>query len=266
MTYYDQVISYIKSVFSSTDLNPSKVAIFEKIANSISPVFDNTNAEIINTENIITNIIALKQPGKSSWYTQQALLFEYDLVNSIGVDLSIDPISNQNIYSNPDTTKQIIKVAVFSEVDMTLKVAFEDTDGKLKALPTSAPDLKTLFDNYFVAVAEWAGLPIIKVSNNPNLLVFVATIVYYPSYDLISLKAGVLAALTSFQLNNQSNDGKFYVNDLSDFIKATVSGIRNMAISDTTLDSVSFDGEVTLLNGYFDYDGDVSTFLTYVSI
>jgi|GEM_PF-2645486 len=265
MSYYDQVISYIKSVFSSTDLNTSKVALFEKIANSISPVFDNTNAEIINTQNIITDLVTQKSPGKNGYYIKKALEFEYDLVNNVGVELSINPTNVLEwIYLTPDLSKQIIKVAIFDESTMTLKVAFLDTDNKLKALRTSgSPSLKTLFDTYYLSVAEWAGLPINKVSNSPNLLTFVGTISILQGYDLIALKNNVIAALIDFQINYQSNDGIFYSNDLSDFIKNTVPGIRNFAISGSLIDLVPFNGEANLLNGYFDYNGDVSTFLVW---
>ena len=259
MTTYDTLLSNLQALVPEID-STSGAGILEKIASTISPIIDNTNSEITNTEDIITNIIAQKQPGKALYYTSQALLFEYDLVNNVGVDLVIDPVSLQNVYANPDPTKQIIKVAVFDENTMTLKVAFQDTDGKLKALPDN---IKTLFDNYFYSTSEWANLPVNKVSNNPNLLLFGSTIYYYPNYDLSQLKASVINFLLEYQLNNQSSDGKFFTNDISDYIKLNVPGIRNMVISGTTIDGVSFNGETILLKGYFDYSADPTNWITY---
>ena len=266
MASYDQIISNIKAVFSSSDLNTSKVAMFEKIANSIAPVLDNTISEITNTQTIVTDIIGQKQPGKAHYYVQKALEFEYDLVNNIGINLSIDPITKNNVYLIPDATKQIIKIAIFDESKMTLKVAYLNPDtNTLDSLPTAPTNLKQLFDNYFISVAEYAGLPIIKVSDPPNIFTFIAFVTYFSTYDLIALKNNVITAIFAFRDSNPASNGILYSNDLEDYVKNNVPGVRNMALSSTIIDSATFQGSVVLSSGYFNYIMGIENNLIYVA-
>ena len=267
MSVYSQIISNIKAVFSSTDLNTSKVALFEKIANSISPVIDNTLSELANTQSNIENIIGQKQIGRSGYYTSLAILFEYDLTNNQGVDLIIDPVTKQNVYENPDISKQIIKIAIFDENSLVLKVAYLNPNtGLLDALPTTPYNIKQLFDNYFQSVAEIPGINIVKVSDPPNKFSFVGNVTYFSTYDLISLQTNVINAVLAFRDSNPAINGIFYINDLADYVKANVPGIRNFAISDTQLDGIPFStGSIVLLSGYFNYISNIQNNLNYAT-
>lgn len=274
MTTFDQIISYIKSVFSSSDLNPSNVSLYGKIANSIAPIIDNTIAEQVNTQNNIQEIISLKQIGKAGYYVQQALNFQYDLVNNVGTPLVVNSLTQNNEYSVIDTTLQIIKVAIFDEPTMTLKVAYLDpTSNTLQALPVSytangrTVNLLQIFQNYIISVAEFAGLPTTKISLPPNIFAFQGIITYYSSFDLATLQTNVLNAIFAFRDSNPASNGILYLNDLSDYIKNNVQGIRNLAIVFPTLDGVPIVGETLLNAGYFNYPDsyDWSTNLNYVA-
>ena len=274
MTTFDQIISNIKSVFSSSNLNPSNVSLYGKIANSIAPIIDNTLAEQVNTQNNIEDIVSSKQIGKAGYYVEQALLFQYDLVNNIGTSLVIDPITKNNVYSTIDTTLQIIKVAIFDENTMTLKVAYLDPiTNSLQALPVNytangrTVNLLQIFQNYFILVAEFAGLPINKISLSPNIFTFESIVTYYSSYDLPTLQANVVNAILAFRDSNPASNGILYLNDLSDYVKNNVQGIRNFAVVNPLIDGNPIIGETLIKAGYFNYpiNYDWSTNISYVA-
>jgi hypothetical protein len=241
-------------------INNSVAAIFNKIAEALSITIDNTIKELANTETIINANIAANNYGKSGYYINAALQYED------GIDMVIDPITLNWIYDPVDVSKQTISQAAFDEANLILKVAYIDPDTNLLAkLPT---DILNRFRDYFNTSGLGGfgipGIPIQIISSDPNIFncsSFVVT--FYGSYSLVNIQADVEAALIAFRDGFQYN-GIFYLNDLTDYLKANVSGIRDVSITGPEIDGTGFSGSTILSSGYFNFDGALS--ITYNAI
>jgi len=241
-------------------LNSSSVAsLVSKMAEANGQAIDNTLLELTNTETIITGIITDKNFGHSGYYTEKALAYQE------GVNLSIDPITLAPYYATVDTTLQIIKQAAFEEVvsgstvTLILKVAYLDpSTGLLAKLPTAK---KTAFDSYFNNF-EIPGLPVTKVSNDPNILVFNGAITYDPTYDLTTLQTNLAAALITFR-DTFTFNGIFRNYYLENYLVSNVPGVNAVYLSGTTIDAVPFSGTTALSAGDFNYG---TCPLTYTSL
>ena len=53
-------------------------------------------------------------------------------------------------------------------------------------------------------------------------------------------------------------NGVLYLNDLSDYLKANVAGIRDVTILLPTIDGIVFSGHTRLMAGYFNYSDSLS--------
>jgi hypothetical protein len=258
MGAFATIIGFIQA--SMPELNSGSVAaIVSKEAEAVGQAIDNTIAELTNTQDIITGIINDKNFGHSEYYTDAALAYQD------GVDLSVDPITKKFYYATIDTTKQIISQAAFeavtsgSSVSLTLKVATLDTGTGL--LIKLTPTQKAAFDSYF-GNFEIPGLPMTKISNDPNIIDFDAAISYDKTYDLTTIQSNVLAALDQFR-NTFTFNGKFYNYYLESYLVANVPGVKAVYLSNTAIDAVAFSGSTSLSAGYFNYG---TTSLNYASI
>jgi hypothetical protein len=240
--------------------NNSAAAIFRKIAEALSITVDTTISELDNTKAIIDANIANKNYGKAGYYTAAALAYED------GVDMVQDPVTLEWVYSPIDTSKQTISQAAFDVDTMTLKVAYSDpVTGLLAKLPTA---VLNRFTDYFntSGLGGFAipGITINIVSLDPNIFNASSFIItYFGSYNLVNVQADVQAALNAFRDSFQYN-GVLFLNDLIEYIKANVPGIRDVNILNAEIDSVVFAGNTKLAAGYFDYDNSLS--VTYVAI
>lgn len=251
--------------------NTSALAIYNKIAQSVGQVVDNTISEISNSETIITNLLISQYGyGKPLYYTSAALAFQYG--DNLIVNLTINPVTGapylNYIYAQVDTTKQIITQAAFEAINsggtvqMFLKVATTDTvTGLLVQL--SGPQF-TAFSNYFLNF-QVAGLPISIINAAANILNFNAECTYFATYDLPTLQSNIATALNNFQKQFQFN-GEFYSGDLQDYIKQNVPGIRDFFVFNTTLDGVPFSGSQSLISGYFNYQAGITGNINYQPI
>ena len=237
--------------------NTSALALYNKIAQSIGIVIDNTITEMANSEANILADITSKNYGKAGYYTAAALAFQ------LGYNLSQDAYGNP-VYTVIDTTAQIISQAAFENLNgnLFLKVATLNAGtGLLQAL-TNAELIA--FQNYFVSF-EIPGLPVTIISLPPNILNFTAAATVYATYDFTLLQANLLAALTAFQ-NSFAFDGIFYTDDLSSYLKTNVPGIRDFYISNTTIDGASFSGSIGLQAGYFDFMTNIIANINFTTI
>jgi hypothetical protein len=235
--------------------NPSQTGIFAKTSEALGNVIDTTLTEFTNTQNTITATITAKNYGKAGYYEAYALAFQY------GDSLSIDANGNY-YYATIDTTKQIIKQAAFYATDngdLFLKVASADITGVTIPLTLSQYNA---FVSY-MKIFEIAGLPVNYISTIPNILFFVANCTYYTSFDYTTLTANIQTYLTLF-MNSFAFNGIFYIDDLSNYIKTNVAGVRDFFISQTLLDNDPFSGSVNLSSGYFNYSSSNS--ITYNGI
>jgi hypothetical protein len=257
MSTFSTIISFIKA--SQPELNSESIAgIINKEAEDIGQIIDNTLSEFTNTKTIITETITSKNDGHAGSYIANALAYQE------GDNLLVD--SNGNYYyAIIDTTKQIIKQAAFKEIisgsnaTLVLKVAYLDPDtGLLAKLPT---DKKAAFDSYF-RLFEKPGLPVTKISNDPNILAFNALITYNPTYDFTVLQTNITAALLTFR-DNFTFNGIFRDYYLENYLVTNVPGVNAVYLSGTTIDAVSFAGDTVLNSGYFNY-GTIN--LSYESI
>jgi len=242
--------------------NPSQLGIYNKIAQGVGIVIDNTITEMQNSENNILNIITTQRYGKSGYYTSVALAFQF------GYNLSINPTTLDPYYAVIDPTAQIISQAAFEEIisgqssQLYLKIATLNTiTNSLQAL---TPLQLSAFENYFVNF-EIPGVPVTIISANPNILDFKATATYYATYDFSLLQTNLQAALIAFR-NSFAFNGTFYVGDLQDYIKQNVPGMRDFSLSNTTIDGVFFTGSSALTSGYFNYAADYLLNITYSPI
>lgn len=251
--------------------NTSAMAIYNKIAQAVGQVVDNTITEIGNSETIITNLLISQYGyGKPLYYTSAALGFQYG--DNLIVNMAINPVTGapflNYIYAVPDTTKQIITQAAFEAVNsgatvqLFLKVATKDAVSGL-LVPLSIPQF-TAFSNYFLNF-QIPGLPISVISAAGNILDFNSVCTYFATYDLPTLQTNIAAALISFQTSFEFN-GEFYDGDLEDYIKQNVPGVRDFYISSTTLDGVPFSGSQSLVSGYFNYATTVIAGITYNAV
>ena len=121
MTTYETIISNIQTGLPQLN-SKSVAALFTKLVEAISQVFDTILAEMANTQTIITDIVSQQSYGHSKYYTDAALAYQD------GDNLSVDEFGNF-YYVKIDATKQIITQAAFVEsisgltVNLVLKVA-----------------------------------------------------------------------------------------------------------------------------------------------
>jgi hypothetical protein len=244
--------------------NPSQTALYNKIAQAVGILIDNTIQEFANSENNILNTITTQRYGKSGYYTAAALAFQY------GDDLTVDPTTGNPVYATINPLNQIISQAAFEELisgnssQLFIKVATTDpVSGNLEAL--SAPQLAAFID-YFVNF-EIPGIPISIISLAPNVLNFLGIVTYYATYDQSELETNITAALTAFRQTFAFN-GEFFAGDINDYMKQNVPGIRDFYSYDFTIDGTPFAGSQTLSAGYFNYLFDVTALpnLTYTAI
>jgi hypothetical protein len=254
MATQDIIISNINSVLPELN-NNSQVSIWRKIAQAIGYVIDLTIIEFQNTINIINTNIQNYKLGKPQYYIDNALSFQY------GDNLEINPDTYEYYYSVIDTTKQIVKKAAFElgvGNQLLLKYAGVDSNGKPVAITDPQ---KSSFEAYFLNF-EIAGLPVTKTTNNPNSFEFTANITYYPNYNLTTLQTEVKAAFENFR-DSFGFNGILYIDQLQDYIKSTVVGVKSCYIENTLMDSNSFSWKTSLTSGYFDYVANFESNITY---
>ena len=246
--------------------DPATLALFDVVGRGIGIPIDNTLTEFSNNQAAILSTITQKNYGKAGYYEAAAKAFQ------LGDDLIVDPATGDNVYAVIDASKQIITQAAFEElaqgqnVQLFLKIA--KTDSVSGLLVPLAGDELAEFTPYFTTF-QLPGLRVTIINNTANILGFNGNLTYYKTYNLNTLQANLLAALTGFQ-QNFAFDGEFFNGDLSDYVKQTVPGVRDFFLSGTTLDGVAFSGATILGSGYFNYLpailANIATYFTYTPI
>jgi hypothetical protein len=223
--------------------NPSIGGIYKVMAEAIQIPVDTISQELSNASQGLVDLFLAQNYGKSGYYITVAKAFQY------GDSLSID--SNGNFYYPViDTTKQIIKQAAMqwdrTTNFLSLKVATKDPTGAVIALSSAQlAAFVSYMQNFLIE-----GIPVNIVSLSPNVITFNASLTYYSTYDLPTLKAAYSAALLNFQ-NNFTYNGTFYQNDFSDYIKANVAGVRDFFLNSLQMDGAAFSGSINLPSGTF---------------
>lgn len=253
----------IKSNLVALDFdNDSAEALYNKIAQGLGIVVDNTIQEFTNSENRILATITNKNYGKSGYYTDTARAFQ------IGDNLAINPVTKDFYYPVINVQNKIISQAAFEEIingnnaQLFLKVAtINALSGDLQALTTPQYDAFSAYYSNF----EILGLPVNIISLPPNILGWTAVCNFFKTYDLAKLKTNIATALTTFRQSFEF-DGEFYTGDLQDYIKLNVPGVRDFFVSNTALDGIAFAGSSTLLAGYFNYIANISNQIAYNAV
>jgi hypothetical protein len=242
--------------------NPSAEALYNKIAQALGIVVDNTVQEFTNSENRILATITNKNYGKSGYYTDKAKAFQF------GDNLAIDPVTKDFYYPVINVQNQIISQAALEEIvtgsnaQLFLKVAtLNNVTGDLQQLTN--PQLAA-FSSYY-SNFEILDIPVAIISLPPNILNFSAACNFFKTYDLSKLQTNLAAALTTFRQTFPFN-GEFYTGDLQDYVKQNVPGVRDFFASNTILDATTFAGSSTLLAGYFNYNANILTGITYTAV
>lgn len=239
-------------------LNTSTSALYNKIAQGVSIPIDNTLQEINNGLNVINAAITNKNYGKAGYYIEKALAFQY------GDSLSIDPVTQQYYYATINAANQIIAQAAFESTGsgLFLKVAKLNTITNLLE-KLSDPELAA-FSSYFL-LFELPGLPVSIITADANILNFNTIATYYAAYDLPTLQTNISNALNAFRDSFLFN-GVFYTTDLQAYMQANVPGLKSFFMEATQIDSAPFTGNIALTSGYFNYDTNVLTNITYNAI
>ena len=236
--------------------NTSGTAIYNKIAQAIGIPIDNTIQEMTNSENNILNTINTQRYGKAGYYVKYALAFQY------GDDLVIDPTTLEYYYAIIDPAKQIVSQAAFEEFSSVLFLKIATTNaitGDLEALTS----LELAAFNDYILNFEIPGLPLSVISADPNILDLLGNITYYKTYNLTTLQANVIAALSAFRRTFQFN-GEFFTGDLESYLKTNVPGIRDVYLYNTSIDGLPFGGAQPLSAGYFNYVTAIASRLSYL--
>lgn len=253
MSAIDQIFANLSALGFT---NTSGTAIYNKIAQAVGIPIDNTIQEMTNSENNILNTINTQRYGKSGYYTKYALAFQYR------DNLVIDPTTLEYIYEVIDPAKQIVSQAAFEELASILFLKIAKTNGISGDLEPLAPLELSSFNDYILNF-QIPGLPLSVISANANIINFVANITYYKTYNLSTLQANVVLALSAFRRSFQFN-GEFYTGDLEAYLRANVPGIRDVYIYNTTADGSPFGGSQSLSAGYFNYQSGIEAGLTYL--
>lgn len=259
MGSFTNILANIQAAIPSLT-NNSVASIFRKMAEALSLTIDSTTDELNNTVAIIDANIANKNYGKAGYYVNAALAYED------GVDMVQDPLTLEWIYSPVDISKQTITQAAFDVDTMTLKVAYTDSATKLLAkLPVAVLNrFKDYFNTSGLGGFCIPGIPINIVSLDPNIFNASSFIItYFGSYNLVNVQTDVQAALNAFR-DSFAYNGSLFLNDLIEYIKTNVPGVRDVNILGAEIDSVIFAGNTKLAAGYFDYDN--SLLISYVAI
>jgi hypothetical protein len=129
-------------------------------------------------------------PHTAYWYSQKAKEFQ------LGDNL--DATNGSVVYPVIDEAKQIVTASAVKELggSLILKVA---KDGSGGLVPLSTTELSS-FQGY-VRNFKDAGVPIVVVSQNPDLLKVGINIFYDPIIPLTTIKTNVEAAIDSY-INN----------------------------------------------------------------
>lgn len=249
--------------------NTSVTSIVEEIAIACGQVLDNVLAEITNSESIIQNLLISQQGyGKALYYTGIALAFQYG--DNLEINQAINPVTGAPFlnlfYPVIDETKQIIAQAAFQAGSggggAFLKVATAAISGGGLG-PLSGAQL-TAFESYMLNF-EIVDIPLSIISLAGNILGFTSVATYLSSFDLPTLQANLVTALTTFQ-NTFALNGTFYVTDLEQYIQINVPGMRSFFINNTVLDGVAFSDFTNLSAGYFNYLASVFTSISYNAV
>ena len=250
MTTFEQIKANI--ALTVTELtNSSTVAIFSKIAKVVGDAIDNTSTELINSQNIISNIIGTQRYGKAQYYLNAALAYQ------VGVDMLIDANGNP-YYASVDTTKLLISQASFMKGSATVGVKVAKLEAGLLAPLTS--DELAAFNNYMQNFAI-PGIVLNCYSYVPNILSFNLQYNYYGGYNLVTLKQNLSVQIANFR-NSFSFNGELFMTDFSQFLQANVPGTRSAYFSNTVLNGISFLDSTMLASGYFNYLTNIESIIS----
>ena len=253
MSSFNTIMSNIQTAMSELS-NTSVSALFAKFAEACGQVIDTVLAELSNTQTIITDIVTTQNYGKSNYYINAALAFQYGPNAAV---LTTD--SNGNYYyptTTTDPTIIIITQAAFvnTSLGLVLKVATTDTSTGLLIALTG--DQLSAFQTY-IQLYEIPGLPLLIVSDTGNTLAFNMVITYNAAYNLQNIQALVLTWLNNFQSLFAFN-GTFYNYQLESYLVNNIPGIVDVYLSNTTIDGVTFAGDTILESGYFNYASPIN--------
>jgi virulence-associated protein VapD len=238
--------------------NTSSTAIYNKIAQAVGTSEDNTLQEIANALNVINTVIANKNYGKSGYYQEKALAFQY------GDSLSVDPVTQAYYYATINPANQIIAQAAFESTGSGLYLKVAKLNSSTNLLEKLSGAELAAFMSYML-LFEIPGLPLNIITADANILNFTTIATYYAAYDLPTLQTNISNALNAFRDSFLFN-GVFYTTDLQAFMQINVPGLKSFFMGSTMIDSAPFTGSISLTSGYFNYDASVLTSITYNAI
>jgi hypothetical protein len=241
--------------------NMSAASIWLKIAEVIDAMNNTLITEMSDTTLQLDNDLLTKNYGGSLYYTNKALAYQN------GDSLSVDA-NGQYYYATiapVGDAKYLIAQAAFvnNSGRLGLKVAKMGTT-ELEAL--TYPDELDLFQNY-IDLFVIPGLTVTCSSVAGNELDGRITVRYNKSADYTVLKAAVESAYVAYK-NTFAFDGVLYLNDVESYIKAQVTGVRNVYYTEAKIYTLSFyaDGFTDLDSGYFTLKSGWQDYITYIPI
>lgn len=255
-----QIIIAIQSLFQN--VNTSASAIWMRLVDALSTIFNIIANEILFSEDNIANTARSLRVTRKDYYLDKALYFQYGdnlvILDNDTKELGYNPINENN---------RIIKQATVStsEGGIVLNVATSDSTGNLE--PLSAEQLSSFKDYYenFIPL----GFNLLIQSKEPDILTFPeGMIVYYSSGNSLTQVKNDITAMKSTIQQNIVLGAPLFINDLErDFQQ--VSGVEAAYIPNvvSTNDSLTYEaenGRVILVSGYFNFAEDLN--ISYVPV
>lgn len=255
-----QIITAIQSLFQN--VNTSASAIWMRLVDALSTIFNIISNEILFSEDNIANTACSLRVTRKDYYLDKALYFQYGdnlvILDNDTKELGYNPINENN---------RIIKQATVStsEGGIVLNVATSDSTGNLE--PLSAEQLSSF--KYYYENFIPLGFTLFIQSKEPDILTFPeGMIVYYSSGNsLTQVKNDITSMKTTIQQNIVLG-APLFINDLErDFQQ--VSGVEaayipNVVSTNGSLTYEADNGRVILVSGYFNFAEDLN--ISYVPV
>lgn len=255
-----QIIIAIQSLFQN--VNTSASAIWMRLVDALSTIFNIISNEILFSEDNIANTARSLRVTRKDYYLDKALYFQY------GDNLVIlDNDTKETGYNPINENNRIIKQATVStyEGGIILNVATTDNTGNLT--PLSSEQL-TAFKDYYENFIP-LGFNLFIQSREPDILTFPEgmTVYYSAGNSLAQVKNDIESMKTTIQQNIVLG-APLFINDLEKSFQE-VSGVEAAYIPDvvSTNGSLTYNaenGRIKLVSGYFNFAEDLN--ISYVPV
>lgn len=237
----------------------SKVGIWRMWAALVS-VGHWTHEQLFDIFKTEANAIAAAAPaGTSLWYQEQFLAFQFGD--------ALEYINSKYQYAVIDPTKRIVKRCAIEERSdgvVVAKVAKEGVTGSPE--PLDGTELAAV--QSYGAKKKFAGTKLAVLSLNADVLDVMFEVFYDPIIPLVTVQAGVQAAIDAY-IQNLPFNAKFSVTKFTDAIQGVI-GVKDLQFG--TASATPAGGSATgftltyiSASGYFEYADTAANMFTWTA-